>query len=298
MKQTKVNDLQAFVAVAQEQSFTKAAAKLGITPSALSHTMKGLEERLGIRLLARTTRNVAPTEAGERLMRSIAPLFDQIAMEVEALGELRDKPAGTIRITCTDDQIELCLRPMLAGFLKDYPDITLEFYVDYGFTNVVEQRFDAGIRLGEAISQDMIATRIGPDWRLAVVGSPAYLEQNPLPKTPYDLTRYACVNIRHRPTGAVYAWEFEKNGREFTVKLEGQLVFNSIMHVLNAAVDGIGLAYVPEQLVAPYLADGRLKEVLADWCPTFQGYHLYYPNRRQASPAFLAFVEALRYRDD
>lgn len=297
MKHSKVNDLQAFVAVARDQSFTKAAAKLGITPSALSHTMRGLEERLGVRLLARTTRNVAPTEAGERLMRSIAPLFDQIAIEVEALGELRDKPAGTIRITCTDDQIELCLRPMLTRFLKDYPDITLEFYVDYGFTNVVEERFDAGIRLGEAISKDMIAARIGPDWRLAVVGSPAYLDRNPPPKTPYDLTQHACINIRHRPSGAIYAWEFERNGKEFTVKVEGQLVFNSIMHVLNAAIDGIGLAYVPEQLVAPYLADGRLKETLAKWCPYFQGYHLYYPNRRQASPAFSAFVEALRYRD-
>lgn len=296
MKHTKVNDLQAFVAVARDQSFTKAAARLGITPSALSHTMKALEERLGVRLLARTTRNVAPTEAGERLMRSIAPLFDQIATEVESLGELRDKPAGTIRITCTDDQIELCLRPMLAGFLKNYPDITLEFYVDYGFTNVVEERFDAGIRLGEAISKDMIAARIGPDWRLAVVGSPAYFGRNPPPRTPYDLTQHACVNIRHRPAGAIYAWEFKKDGKEFTVKVEGQLVFNSIMHVLHAAIDGIGLAYVPEQLVAPYLADGRLNEVLAKWCPYFQGYHLYYPNRRQASPAFSAFVEALRYR--
>lgn len=296
MKPNKVSDLQAFIAVARDQSFTKAAARLGLTPSALSHTMKALEERLGVRLLARTTRNVAPTEAGERLMRSVAPLFDQIASEVESLSELRDKPAGTIRITCTDDQIELCLRPMLAEFLKAYPDITLEFYVDYGFTNVVEERFDAGIRLGEAISKDMIAARIGPDWRLAVVGSPAYFDRNPPPKTPYDLTKHACVNIRYRPSGSIYAWQFKKDGKEFTVKVEGQLVFNSIMHVLNAAVDGIGLAYVPEQLLAPYLADGRLKEVLAKWCPHFQGYHLYYPNRRQASPAFSAFVEALRYR--
>lgn len=296
MAYTKVNDLQAFLAVARDQSFTKAADRLGITPSALSHTIRALEGRLGVRLLARTTRNVAPTEAGERLMRSIAPLFDQITAEVEALGELRDKPRGTIRITCTDDQIELCLRPMLAGFLKDYPDITLEFYVDYGFTNVVEERFDAGIRLGEAISKDMIAVRIGPDWRLVVVGSPAYFDRNPAPKSPRDLTKHACVNIRHRPSGAIYAWEFEKNGKAFTVKVEGQLVFNSIMHVLNAAVDGIGLAYVPEELAAPYLADGRLKQVLTNWCPYFQGYHLYYPNRRQASPAFSAFVEALKYR--
>jgi DNA-binding transcriptional LysR family regulator len=296
MSYTKVNDLQAFLAVAREQSFTKAADRLGITPSALSHTIRALEERLGMRLLARTTRNVAPTEAGERLMRSIAPLFDQITAEVEALGELRDKPRGTIRITCTDDQIEMCIRPMLAGFLKAYPDITLEFYVDYGFTNVVEERFDAGIRLGEAISKDMIAVRIGPDWRLIVVGSPDYFERNSLPKSPHDLTKHACVNIRHRPSGAIYAWEFEKNGKAFTVKVEGQLVFNSIMHVLNAAVDGMGLAYVPEELAAPYLADGRLKLVLTNWCPYFQGYHLYYPNRRQASPAFSAFVEALRYK--
>lgn len=296
MAHTKVNDLQAFLAVARDQSFTKAAERLGVTPSALSHTIRALEERLGVRLLARTTRNVAPTEAGERLMRSIAPLFDQITAEVEALGELRDKPRGTIRITCTDDQIGMCIRPMLAGFLKAYSDITLEFYVDYGFTNVVEERFDAGIRLGEAISKDMIAVRIGPDWRLVVVGSPVYFERSPLPKSPHDLTKHACVNIRHRPSGAIYAWEFEKNGKAFTVKVEGQLVFNSIMHVLNAAVDGIGLAYVPEELAAPYLADGRLKQVLTNWCPYFQGYHLYYPNRRQASPAFSALVEALRYK--
>lgn len=296
MANTKVNDLQAFLAVARDQSFTKAAARLGVTPSALSHTLRALEERLGVRLLARTTRNVSPTEAGERLMRSIAPLFDQINAELEALGELRDKPSGTLRITCTDDQIELCIRPMLAGFLQNYPDITLEFYVDYGFTNVVEERFDAGIRMGESISKDMIAVRIGPDWRLAVVGSPAYFERNPAPKTPHQLTDHTCVNIRHRPSGAIYAWEFESNRQPFTVKVEGPLVFNSIMHVLNAAVDGIGLAYVPEQLVAPYLADGRLKEILPEWCPKFQGYHLYYPNRRQASPAFSALVEALKYR--
>lgn len=296
MAYTKVNDLQAFLAVAREQSFTKAAARLGVSASALSHSIKGLEERLGLRLLARTTRNVAPTEAGERLMRAIAPLFDQIGAEVDALSELRDKPRGTIRITCTDDQIELLVRPMLAGFLRDYPDITLEFYVDYGFTNVVEERFDAGIRMGESISKDMIAVRIGPDWRLAVVAAPAYLERHAAPATPHELTRHACVNIRHRPSGSIYAWEFEKDGQPFAVKVEGQLVFNSIMHVLNAALDGIGLAYVPEQLAAPYLADGRLTRILTDWCPYFQGYHLYYPNRRQSSPAFSALIDALRLK--
>lgn len=291
-----MNDLQAFLAVAREQSFTRAAARLGVTPSSLSHTIRTLEERLGVRLLARTTRNVAPTEAGDRLMHSIAPLFDQINAEVEALGALRDKPAGTIRITCTDDAIELYLRPVLAPFLKSYPDITLELFVDYGFTNIVEERFDAGIRLGEAISKDMIATRIGPDWRLAVVGAPAYFETYPPPATPYDLTSHACINIRHRSSGVVYAWEFEQDGKAFTVKGEGQLVFNSIVHVLNGALEGIGLAYVPEALAAPYLANGRLKEVLADWCPYFQGFHLYYPHRSQASPAFSAFVDAVRYR--
>jgi DNA-binding transcriptional LysR family regulator len=296
MAQTKVNDLQAFLAVAREQSFTKAAARLGITPSALSHTIRALEERLGVRLLARTTRNVAPTEAGDRLMRAVAPLFDQIAAELDALGELRDKPAGTVRVTCTDDAIELYLRPALASFLKNYPEISLELFVDYGFTNIVEERFDAGIRLGEAISKDMIAVRISPDWRLAVVGSPAYFQHCPPPATPNDLIDHACNNIRHRPSGAIYAWEFEKDGKAFTVKCEGQLVFNSIVHVLNSALDGIGLAYVPEALAAQYLADGRLQEVLADWCPYFQGFHLYYPHRRQASPAFSAFVDAVRYR--
>ncbi len=291
----KVDDLQAFLAVAREQSFTKAAVKLRVTPSALSHTIRGLEERLGIRLLARTTRNVSPTEAGERLMQSIAPLFEQIQEEVEALSELRDKPKGTIRITCTDDQIELCLRPKLSKFLQEYPDITLELYVDYGFTNVVEARFDAGIRLGEAISKDMIAVRIGPDWRLIVVGSPAYLKQHPQLETPHQLTEHRCINIRHRPNGSIYAWEFEQDGREFSIKLDGQIVFNSIMHVLNSAVDGIGLAYVPEELAAPYLADGRLVSLLTEWSPYFQGYHLYYPNRRQTSPAFAAFVEAFRF---
>lgn len=296
MKHTRIDDLQAFLAVARDQSFTKAAARLGVTPSALSHAMRGLEERLGIRLLARTTRNVSTTEAGARLLHSLSPLFEQIAAEVQALGELRDKPAGNIRITCTDDQIEICLRPLLAGFMETYPDITLELRVDYGFTNVVEERFDAGIRMGEAISKDMVAVRIGPDWRLAVVGSPGYFERRPAPQTPHELTLHRCINIRHRPAGSIYAWEFEKDGKLFTVKGEGQLVFNSIIHVLNGALDGLGLGYVPEQLAAPHIAQGRLVQVLQPWCPVFEGYHLYYPNRRQASPAFSAFVEAVRYR--
>lgn len=296
MSMHKVDDLQAFLAVAQDQSFTKASAKLGVTPSALSHRMKVLEERLGLRLLSRTTRNVAPTEAGERLLTSLAPLFDRINDEVEALGELRDKPAGTLRISCTDDQIELCLRSELSAFIRDYPDITVELYVDYGFSNVVSERFDAGIRLGEAISQDMIAVPIGPDMRLVVVGSPDYFERHAAPTTPYELTSHSCIDIRHRPDGNIYAWEFQEGDREFTVRGKGKLVFNSIMHVLNAAVDGIGLAYVPEQLAAPYINEGKLCSILTDWSPYFSGFHLYYPNRRQSSPAFKVFVERFRYR--
>lgn len=296
MAALKTNDLQAFLAVAREQSFTKAAARLGVTASALSHTMRQLEARLGIRLLARTTRNVAPTEAGERLMRAIGPHFDAISASVDALGDLRDRPAGTLRITCSDDAIEMVIRPRLAPFLTAYPDITLEFYVDYGFSNVVEERFDAGIRLGEALSNDMIAVRIGPDWRLIVVDAPAYFQRHPMPTTPYDIAGLPCVNLRHRPAGSIYAWEFEKDGKEFTVKGEGQLVFNSMLHVINAAVDGIGLAYVTEELAAPYIARGELVQVLDAWCPLFSGYHLYYPNRRQGSPAFAALVNALRYQ--
>lgn len=292
----KVDDLQAFVAVARDQSFTRAAAKLGVTASGLSHAIRALEEKLGVRLLARTTRNVSTTEAGERLLSAIGPLFDQIRAEVDALGELRDKPSGTVRVSCTDDHIELYLRPMLAQFVQDYPDITLEFYVDYGFTNVVEERFDAGIRFGGAVSKDMIAVRISPDWRLAVVASPTYFAAHAMPATPHDLTQYRCINIRHNPAGSNYAWEFARDEHAFSVKVEGPLVFNSIMHVLNAAVDGLGLAYVPVELAAPYLADGRLIEVLADWCPYFEGFHLYYPNRRHTSPAFSAFVAAVKYQ--
>lgn len=294
MSAVKTNDLQAFLVVAQEQSFTKAAARLGVTPSALSHSMRLLEERLGIRLLARTTRNVSPTEAGERLMRSIAPHFEAIGASVEALGDLRDRPAGTLRISCTDDSMETIIRPRLAGFLAEYPDITLEFYVDYGFTNVVEQRFDAGIRLGEALSKDMIAVRVGPDWRLVVVGSPDYFETHPKPRKPADITRHRCVNIRHRPSGAIYAWEFEEKGKEFTVRGDGPLVFNSMVHVINAALDGLGLAYAPEPMVADHIAEGRLVAVLDKWCVPFPGYHLYYPNRRQPSPAFSALVAWLK----
>ncbi|RFB80742.1 LysR family transcriptional regulator [Methylovirgula sp. 4M-Z18] len=296
MPRDRINDMIAFLAVARERSFTRAGSQLGVSASALSHTIKALEAQLGVRLLARTTRNVAPTEAGERLMKAIGPHFDQIEAEIEALGELRDKPAGTVRITCNDYVIDTIFRPKLATFLRTYPDIHVELNIDYGFTDIIEQRFDAGVRIGEAISKDMIAVRIGPDWRFAVVGSPSYFERRSPPQTPQDLTNHNCINQRLPSAGGLYAWEFEKDGRELRVRVEGQQTFNSAIPILNTALDGLGLGFVPEDLARPYIADGGLIEVLADWCPLFQGYHLYYPNRRQASPAFALLVEMLRYR--
>jgi DNA-binding transcriptional LysR family regulator len=296
MPKGRITDMIAFLAVARERSFTRAGAKLGVTASALSHSIRGLEEQLGIRLLARTTRNVAPTEAGERLMKAIGPHFDQIDAEIEALGELRDKPAGAVRITCNDYVIDTVLRPKLAAFLRDYPDIQVELNIDYGFTDIIEQRFDAGVRIGEAVSKDMIAVRIGPDWRFAVVGSPAYFERRSPPRTPQDLTNHNCINQRLNSAGGLYAWEFEKDGRELKVRVDGQLTFNSAIPILNAAADGLGLGFVPEDLARSHIADGRLVEALSDWCPLLQGYHLYYPSRRQASPAFGLLVELLRYR--
>ncbi|HEN3564850.1 TPA: LysR family transcriptional regulator [Yersinia enterocolitica] len=291
-----MNDLLAFLAVANEQSFTRAAARLGVSPSALSHTIRNLEARLGIRLLTRTTRSVSPTDAGERLMITIGPLFDQITSELDKIGELREKPAGNIKITCSDDAAEQLLMPVLPQFFKEFPEITVEIAIDYGFTNIVEQRFDAGIRLGESISRDMIAVRLGPDWRLSLVAAPSYFESRPMPAHPNELTSHACINIRHSVGGSVYSWEFEKEARKFAVKVNGPLTCNSNIHILNGALDGIGLAYVPDFMAKPYLDDGRLVEVLVDWCPYFPGFHLYYPNRRNASPAFTAFVNAVRFK--
>lgn len=296
MPQENLNDLLAFLAVAREGSFTKAAAKLGVTPSALSHTIKGLEDRLAIRLLSRTTRNVAPTEAGDRLARAIGPLVEGIRGEIDALGQLRDRPAGTIRISCNDYVIDTIFRPRLQEFLQRYPEINVELAIDYGFTNIVEQRFDAGVRLAESLSKDMIAVRIGPDWRFAVVGSPEYFTAHPAPKSPRELTAHACINLRLNPASEVYAWEFAKDGQELHVRVAGQLTFNSVVPAVGAALDGHGLAYVPEELAASHVQAGRLQSVLTEWCPNVQGYHLYYPNRRQPSSAFSLLVEALRHR--
>jgi DNA-binding transcriptional LysR family regulator len=296
MLRDNLNDILAFLAVARDRSFTRAAAKLGVSQSALSHTIRGLEARLGLRLLARTTRSVATTEAGERLLRALGPRFDEIEAELAELSELRDKPAGTIRITSGEHAAEAILWPALAKLLPRYPDIKVELIIDYGLTDIVAERYDAGVRLGEQVAKDMIAVRIGPDFRMAVVGSPSYFATRPMPKHPRDLTAHDCINIRLPTYGSIYAWEFEKRGRTLKVHVEGQLVFNNIALRVNAALAGSGLAYLAEDEVQEHVAEGRLVRVLADWCPPFSGYHLYYPSRRQAAPAFALLVEALRYR--
>ena len=291
-----LNDLLAFIAVGQESSFTRAAAKLGVSQSALSHTMRGLEERLGVRLLTRTTRSVAPTEAGERLLHSIGPLFEEIEAELAALGELREKPAGTIRITATEYAADEILLPKLAQLLPAYPDIKVEIVIDYGLTDIVAGRFDAGVRSGEQVANDMIAVRVGPDMRMAVVGAPSYFTARSLPEKPQDLIDHNCITLRLPTHGGLYAWEFEKDGRELRVRADGQLTYNTTAQMMTAALAGLGLAYVPEGMAKPYLARGRLRRVLEDWCLPYSGYHLYYPSRRQPTPAFALLVDALRYR--
>jgi DNA-binding transcriptional LysR family regulator len=293
----QVNDLLVFLAVARERSFTRAAAHLGVSQSALSHTIRGLEERLGLRLLTRTTRSVATTEAGERLLRTLGPRFDEIEAELASIAELRDKPAGTIRITTSGHAAETILMPGLAKFLLDYPDVHVEAIIDSGLTDIVTQRYDAGIRLGEQVEKDMIAVRIGPQLRMAAVASPSYFAAHSKPKTPQDLVRHSCINLRLQTSGGLYAWEFEKNGRPLNVRVNGQIVCNSPAAVLSAARLGLGLAYVPEDMVHAQLAQKSLVRVLGDWCPPFPGYHLYYPSKRQSSPAFALLVEALRYRN-
>jgi DNA-binding transcriptional LysR family regulator len=282
--------------VARERNFTKAAAKLGVSQSALSHTIRALEARLGVRLLARTTRSVAPTEAGERLLAVVAPRFDEIDAELAALSELRERPAGTVRITAGEHPASAILWPAIAKLLPDYPDIKVEVIVDQGLTDIVSERYDAGVRLGEQVDKDMIAVRIGPDMRMAVVGAPSYFARRSKPKTPHDLTEHNCINLRLPTYGGLYAWEFEKGGRELRVRVDGQLVFNTVDLRLKAVLAGLGLACLPEEQVSGQLARGELIRVLADWCPPFSGYHLYYPSRRQPTPAFVVLLEALRYR--
>src|SRR5712672_656588 len=295
MQRGNLDQLVAFVAVARERSFTNAAAKLGVSQSALSHTIRELEERLGVRLLTRTTRSVSPTGAGERLLHNVGPRFDEIEAELAAINELREKPAGTIRITATEYAADAILLPKLAKLLRAYPDIKVEIIVDYGRTDIVAQRYDAGVRSGEQVAKDMIAVRIGPDMRMAVVGAPPYFKTRSEPKTPQNLIGHNCINLR-LPTHGVYAWEFEKGNRELRVRVEGQLTFNGTAQLLNGALAGCGLAYIPEGLITEHVAKGRLKRVLADWCQSYSGYHLFYPSRRQSSAAFALLVDALRYR--
>jgi DNA-binding transcriptional LysR family regulator len=294
MPRENYNDLQAFLAVARERSFTRAAAQLGVSQSALSHTIHGLEARLGLRLLTRTTRNVAPTEAGERLFRELTPNFEDIDAALAHLSELRDKPSGTIRITTGEHAAGTILWPALRRLLPTYPDICVEVISDATLTDIVAERFDAGIRLGEQVANDMIALPIGPPMRMAVVGAPGYLASRPKPKTPRDLTGHDCINIRFLTRGGLYAWEFEKKGHPLNVRVDGRLTFNNTRHVIAAALDGFGLACVPEDMVRTHMASGKLQRLLADWCPAFPGYHLYYPSRRQPSPAFSLLLEALR----
>jgi DNA-binding transcriptional LysR family regulator len=298
MPKENLNDLQAFVAVARERSFTRAAAQLGISRSALSHAMLALEARLGVRLLTRTTRSVSTTEAGTRLLNTVAPRLDEIELELGSLSAMRDKPAGTVRITAHDHAIVTALWPRLLPMMQAYPDIQIEFSVDYGFTDIAAQRFDAGVRQGDEVDKDMIAVRIAPELRMAVVGAPAYLASRPIPVTPDDLTKHRCVNLRLPTHGGLYAWEFERGDQQINVRVEGQTVFNNTFLMLQAALDGMGLAYVPRDVAQPHIAEGRLVPVLEDWCPVFPGYHLYYAGRRQLPPALALVIETLRWQEE
>ena len=296
MRRENLNDLVAFLAVARERSFTKAAAKLQVSQSALSYTIRTLEERLGLRLLTRTTRSVSLTEAGDRLLGSIGPRIDEIESEISSLSGLRGKPAGTVRITTVEHAAETILGPAMAKVMRAYPDVHVEIINDYGVIDIVTQRYDAGVRLGEQVDKDMIAVRIGPDFRIAVVGAPSYFKGRRQPRTPQELTQHACINLRLPTHGGFYIWEFRKGGRELKVRVQGRAVFNAVSMMRHAALEGLGLAYLPEDMVEPAIQKGRLVRVLADWCPPRPGYHLYYPSRRQPSPAFALVVDALRHR--
>lgn len=291
-----LNDLLAFVAVATDRSFTKAAARLGMSQASLSRTIRRFEEQLGLRLLNRTTRSVAPTEAGERLLLAIAPRLDEISAELMALGELRERPAGTVRITCSERAAETVLWPRLATLLPGYPDLKVEIFIDHSFTDIAAERFDAGVRLGESVEKDMIAVRIGPDMRMVPVAAPAYLEDNPTPQTPQELVAHRCINLRLSTSGGLYAWEFEKEGRPLRVRVDGQWTFNTVRPMVEAALAGYGIAFVPEDTVRKHVESGALVQLLNDWCPAIAGFHLYYPSRRQISPAFALVIDALRWR--
>ena len=298
MARRNLNDLLAFVTVAREGSFTRAGAVLGVSQSAMSQAIKALEERLQIRLLTRTTRSVSATPAGERLLEAIGNRFDEIEAELDALTELREKPAGTVRLTCGDHVLRTVLLPQLQPLMQRYPDVNIEFDVNYGLRDIVADRFDAGVRLGESIDRDMVALPIGPPLRMAAVATPDYFSRHPAPKVPADLTAHNCINMRFPTTGGLYVWEFERRGRQVNVRVDGQATFNSSPHIVLAALQGLGIAFLPEEEFAPHLQEGRLVRTLQDWCPPFSGYHLYYPSRKQHSPAFALVIEALRVAAD
>jgi DNA-binding transcriptional LysR family regulator len=297
MQRTNLNDLVAFLTVARERSFTRAAAKLGISQSSLSHLIRDLESRLGIRLLTRTTRSVSPTDAGERLFDTVGPRLEEVDAELKSLSDLGNKPSGKIRITSIDYATDRILWPKIMPLLRRYPEIKVEIITDYGLTDIVAQRYDAGVRAGEQVAKGMIAVRIGPDMRMAVVGAPSYFKTRPEPTSPQALVHHNCINLRLPTHGGLYAWEFEKGKRELRVRVDGQVTFNGTPQILSAALSGFGLAYVPEDVAEPHLARKRLKRVLEDWCQPYSGYHLYYPSRRQPSAAFSLLVDTLRYRD-
>ena len=297
MVRRNLNDLLSFVTVAREGSFTRAAALLGVTQSALSQAISGLEAKLEIRLLTRTTRSVSTTAAGEQLLQAIGNRFDEIEAELDALTELRDKPAGTVRLTCGDHVVRTTLLPKIAPLLAECPDIKVEFDINYGFRDIVADRFDAGVRLGDTIDKDMIAVPIGPKLRMAAVASPAYFAKNPAPKTPRDLVAHRCINMRFPTHGGLYVWEFERRGEQLNVRVDGQVVLNSTPHIVIAALEGLGIAFLPEEEFAPHIEEGRLVRVLQDWCAPFEGYYLYYPSRRQPSPAFSRVVDVLRFKE-
>ena len=294
MARRNLNDLLSFVTVAREGSFTRAAGVLGVTQSALSQAISGLEARLQIRLLTRTTRSVSTTVAGERLLQAIGNRFDEIEAELDVLTELRDKPAGTVRITCGDHVLRTTLLPKLTALLHEYPDINVEFDVNYGFRDIVADRFDAGVRMGDTLDKDMIAVPIGPLLRMAAVASPAYFAARGIPQKPRDLINHNCINQRMQSSGGLYVWDFERQGKQVNVRVDGQLIFNTSPPIVEATVAGLGIAYLPEEEFEPHLQEGGLIRVLEDWCLPFSGYYLYYPSRHQPSPAFTLVANALR----
>ena len=296
MQRDDLIDLNAFIAIAEEHSFTRAASKLGVSQSALSHKIRRLETRLGVRLLSRTTRSVSPTDAGERLLAGLRPAFEQIEDHLDVLGELRERPAGTIRLTLPLHAATSIVWPAVAKLMRDYPDISVELSIDSGMRDIVADRFDAGVRLGEQVARDMIAVRIGPELRMAAVATPDYFRAHGRPTQPQDLADHICINLRFTTAGGLYAWEFEKDGRALNARVEGQFITNNVELIIQSAIEGVGIAFVPQDHVADHVAAGRLERVLDDWCPPFPGYHLYYPSRRQPKTAFALLIEALRYR--